>query len=81
MAKAILKLGYQSFILDAKDGVAIMEILMKGERYERHYRKNDDGNSEYTHHVWQDESEGYEVQFISDSLYNMAKLAGKRERD
>lgn len=81
MAKAIVKLGYQSFILDAKDAVSIMEILMKGERYEKHYKKGDDGESIYTHHVWQDDSEGYEVNFISDGLYKMAKLAGKRERD
>ena len=81
MAKAVIRLGYQSFVIDAKDAVAVIEMLTKGERYERHYKKSDNGEGQYTHHVWSDDTEGYEVQFISESLYKMAKLAGKREKE
>lgn len=83
MTKAIIRIGYREYVVDAKDALTFHEILAKAERYERKYRTEDAGGSLY--YIWeQDEQDGDQsntIQLLSDNLYRMAKLAGKPPKD
>jgi len=77
MSKAIIRMGYDKYVMDAEDALAIHEILAKAERYSSKYQTRDEGGT--VHYVWQqdggDEMRSFEI--MPDSLYRMAKLAGK----
>ena len=77
MTKAIIRIGYEQYVMDAKDALAIHEILAKAECFKREYRSKDDGGPLY--YIWEQdtdsEARGFEI--MPDNLYRMAKLAGK----
>lgn len=79
MAKAIVRMGYDTYAVDAKQALLIHEILAEAELYHRKYRREDEGGT--LHHIWpQDattETKSFEI--IPEGLYRMAKLAGKPE--
>lgn len=78
MAKAILTIGYTSYVLDIKDAVGVVEILSGAEMYESKYRST----SPNTHHIYANENpELGTIKLISDELYRLAKLAGKPDKD
>jgi hypothetical protein len=80
MGKAIIQLGYKSYIIDTVDAVAVTEILSRAEIYERKAHKNEGGNYDYTTHVYdQDAEQNITLVMFPDSMYRMAKLAGKPE--
>lgn len=79
MAKAIIRFGYDKYVMDAKDALVIHEILVKAERYSSKYQKAEDGGT--LHYVWEqdniDDLRSFEI--MPDNLYRLAKLAGKPE--
>lgn len=77
MAKAIVSLGYDEYVVDAEDALKLYEIIAKAERYKRRYRSRDDGGD--LHFVWAQDSEDdvKTIRLINDGLYRIAKLAGK----
>ena len=77
MPKAIVNFGYSDYIVDAEDALTLYNILSKAERYKRDYRSKDEGGP--LHYVWEQDNEDEMRNFtiMSDSLYRMAKLAGK----
>lgn len=78
MPKAVIQLGYNHYVMDAEDALAIHEIIAKAERYQRKYRSKEDGGPLF--YIWeQDEFDMRSIELMSDSLYRMAKLAGKPE--
>ena len=82
MSKCVVTIGYNnSFVVETKDAVAIMDMLGKAELYEQKYHgANDDKPSFYTYHIWEaDTSDSVKasISLLSDSVYRMAKLAGK----
>ena len=81
MTKAIIRLGYDQFVMEAKDALTIHEILAKAECFKREYRSKDDGGPLY--YIWEQdvysEARGFEI--MPDNLYRMAKLAGKPPKD
>lgn len=80
MSKAILQIGYKNYILDTADAVAVIDILSRAEVYEKKAHKNKEGNYDYTTHVYdQDADQNITLVMLPDSLYRMAKLAGKPE--
>jgi len=76
MAKAVVRMGYDAYVMEAQDALAIHEILAKAENFHRKYRKADEGGTLY--YVWpQDattDTKSFEI--LPDHLYRMAKLAG-----
>lgn len=76
MARVTVDLGYKSYVLDAKDALTLAEIVSKAEMYEEKYRG---GGEENTHHVYPND-ERFTMRVMPESLYNMAKLAGKPEK-
>ena len=81
MSKVIIELGYRSYVLDAKDAVALAEMLGKAERYEaKWHSKTDDKEPHYTHHVYTDNAaDAPTMKILNDDAYNMYRLAGKPE--
>ena len=78
MSKAILRVGYNNYVLDLRDAVAISEMLAKAEVYESKYHSGKDS----THHIFDNDSKEFAaLQLISDSFYQMAKLAGPPSKD
>jgi len=79
MAKVVVDMGYKSFVMDAAQGVALMEILGKCETYEEKYHREEaDIPSHYTYHVYpMDVRGGITMRLVSDEAYQMYKLAGK----
>jgi hypothetical protein len=79
MGKVVLAMGYKSYVMDAKDGVALMDVLAKAEVYEEKYHSAEGDNpSHYTYHVYPlDEKAGITMRLISDEVYGMYKLAGR----
>lgn len=81
MSKVILELGYRSYVLDAKDAVALAEMLGRAERYEaKWHSKTEDRDSHYTHHVYaENASDAPSMRILHADTYHMYKMAGKPE--
>jgi hypothetical protein len=77
MSKAILEIGYTKYVLDLSDAVSIVEKLSAAEVYEERYVQ---GGSN-TYHIYEGASNLGTLKLISDSLYNMARLAGKPSKE
>lgn len=79
MSKAILSIGYNNYVMDLKDAVAMAEMLSKAELYESKYNRE---SSDSTYHIFPNEkNETGTIKLISDDFYRMAKLAGKPPKD
>ena len=79
----VVELGYQSYVLPNKDAIALVDILEKAEVYEHKWipkEKRAEGGDDYTHHVYDNERH-LAMKVISESLYRMAKLAGKPTKE
>jgi hypothetical protein len=81
MAKMVISLGWQKYVVDAKQAVAIAEIVSGAELYEVQSKKNEEGDYVTTYHVFDNSEERWTMEVMSDSLYRMAKLAGKPEKE
>ena len=76
MSKAIIQMGYSKYVVAAEDALKIMEIITSAERFNAQWHKQEEGGT--TYHVWDnDTTELQTVELLPDSLYRMAKLAGK----
>lgn len=78
--KVILEFDYKKYVLDAKVAFTVMEILVNAEQYEEVYvsaSKSPTGESQNNHHVYVPELRSrMNIYPITDTLYQMAKLAG-----
>lgn len=74
-AMAIVRIGYNSYVLPVKDAVGLAEMLAGAQRYEEKYKS---GGS--THHIWDStEDDIGTLKLINNAFYQGAKLAGKPE--
>ena len=82
----VVDLGYRSIVLPREEAFKLAEILEKAEVYEAKYwnaekrKERGMGDVDYTYHVYPNERQ-FQMQIISDDMYNMAKLAGKPEKE
>lgn len=79
----VVELGYQSYVLPNKDAIALVDILEKAEVYEQKWvpkEQRAEGGEDYTYHVY-DSTRQLAMKVISESLYRMAKLAGKPTKE
>jgi hypothetical protein len=77
----LIDLGYRSVVLPTEDAIRVAEILAKGEAFEEKYRTKEEKeksgiDDDYTYHVYP-QDKPFTMKIISDSHYQMAKLAGK----
>ena len=74
-----IEFGYTQYVLSVKDALAMSEILERAEIYEKKWIPTEDraeGGPSETVHVYMNDRE-ISMRLISNSLYQMAKLAGK----
>ncbi len=83
MGKVIVEIGYRSYVLDANDAVLLADMLGKAERYEaKWHSKTDTLESHHTYHIYTEHApDAPSMKILSDSAYNMYKLAGKPKED
>jgi hypothetical protein len=75
----IVEFGYTQYVLSAKDALVMSEILERAELYEKKWIPVEDrveGSPNETVHVYMNDRE-ISMRIIGNSLYQMAKLAGK----
>jgi len=79
MTKAIVRFGYDQYVMDAQDALVVHEILAKAEFFHRKYRRDTEGGTLF--YIWPQEGESdlKSFEIVPDHLYRMAKLAGKPE--
>jgi hypothetical protein len=78
MGKALIRIGYNNYAMDISDAVAVMEIMGRAEMYQvkTDYKVTPTATS---YHVWGQEAgdDGFTIQLLPDTVYRVAKLAGK----
>jgi hypothetical protein len=81
MSKIVVAIGYKNYVLDTADAIKVAEALSKAELYDTKYRSQEKGGTSV--YVWeQDERDStIAMTILSDSLYRMAKLAGRPTKD
>jgi len=81
----VVDLGYKKVVLNKERAMALIEILETADIYEEVYWSETDrikmgmGDS-YTYHVYSNDT-NFSMQIMSESKYQMAKLAGKPVRN
>lgn len=74
---AIIRFGYENYVLSVKDAVTLAEMLANAQRYEEKYKPGGNGS---THHIWECEDRDMaSIRLISTAFYQGAKLAGRPE--
>ena len=80
MAKCVVSIGYKNFVLDADQGLKLLDLVSQAEVYEEKWNSETKDN---TYHIYMNEghasSEGVamSMKVLSNGFYQMAKLAGK----
>ncbi len=70
--KAIVKVNYKDFVMDAEKALTMLSLLEEAEVYESKW----DGKTS-AHYIYNQDSDSVrELRLIPDALYRMAKLAG-----
>ena len=77
----VVDLGWKKYIMSKEKAMQLVDCLEHAELYEEKYwsdeKRREIGMTEtYTYHVYTNDS-NFNMQIISDSKYQMAKLAGK----
>jgi hypothetical protein len=75
MSKLCVTIGYKKYVMKVEDAIQFTELLSNAELYEEVHHKEAEGGS--THHVYDVGVPDVSMHLISESLYQMAKLAGK----
>ena len=82
MAKVVITLGWKKYVVDAQQALAISEMLSKAEVYDTKYAKDGEDKSVTMYYVYpQEEENRWMMEIMPDSIYRMAKLAGKPEKN
>lgn len=76
--KAIVKMGYKDYVIDADKALTMLAMLESAEMYETKW----DGKTT-AHYVYPQDSGEHikEMRLIPDALYRLAKLAGKPNKE
>lgn len=75
----IIDLGYKKIVLSNNKALELAELLQGAEMFEEVYIQSDkrvNKDDDHTYHVYP-VKEFFSMRLISDSLYQMSKLAGK----
>ena len=80
--KAIVRIDYKEYIVDADKAVKLMELLDGAEIYEEKWHKGDENTKSWTtYHVYPDDSDTHtkNLKLINTEAYKIMKMAGKPE--
>jgi len=77
MSKVMIDIGYRKYVVNTDDAIKIAAMLSTAEMYESRYAKDDKGDSMTMHYVYPQDEMRWQMEIMPDSIYRMAKLAGK----
>ena len=77
----VVEMGWKKFVMSKEKAMMLVECLEGADLYEEKWwsddvRKEKGTDSNYTYHVYPNDS-SFGMKIISDTHYQMAKLAGK----
>lgn len=77
--KAIVRIGYDEYVMDIDKAITLLDSLAGAERYERVYHGD---SKKHTHHVWDENPDECirEMKIIPENILRVARLAGKPVR-
>jgi hypothetical protein len=78
--KAVVQMGYKSYVMDTEKALTMLEMLTEAEVYES---KWEDKTKTVAHYVYQQDCNDFvrDVKILPKALYNLAKLAGKPNKE
>jgi hypothetical protein len=77
MSKAVIRLGYDDYVVDADVAVMLAQTIANAERFKRQGYGKD-----ATFNVWDaGDRQSITIEFIPDTIYRMGKAAGEPDRD
>ena len=76
--KAIVQVGYRNYVMDADKALEFLELLDQAEVYESKWE-----NKTTAHYVYTQDHNDHvrDMKLLPTALYNMAKLAGKPNKE
>ena len=77
MSKVAIEINYKKYIVNADDAIKMAAMLSTAEVYETKHTKDNKGDSMTMHYVYPQEETRWYMEIMPDSIYRMAKLAGK----
>jgi hypothetical protein len=78
--KVKIEIGYKTYIVDANQGVQLMQILNNAEIFEEKTKRCEDASYTSSFYCYEQDTKDMmrvNISLIPSSLYRMAKLAGK----
>ena len=81
MSKVAIEINYKKYIVNADDAIKMAAMLSTAEVYETRYTKDHKNDSITMHYVYPQEETRWYMEIMPDSIYRMAKLAGKPVQD
>jgi len=81
----VIDIGYRKLVMTKEKAMALVECLESADVYEERYWSEEDRKAlgmtgTYTYHVYPNDT-NFSMQIMSDSKYQMAKLAGKSTKE
>lgn len=74
MPKAVIHMGYNDYIVELEDALAVAKIMTNAQRYQSR------GYAETTsYHIWNEPRKEVTITIISDEVVRIATMAGKYE--
>ena len=74
MPKAVIRMGYQDYVVEVEDAVTIAKVMASAPRYQsRGYAET------ASYHIWNEPKEEVTITIISDEVVRIATMAGKYE--
>jgi hypothetical protein len=76
--KAMIQIGYKTYVLAPEKAVALAGIISGAEIYTTKWHKDFKEGEQYTHHIYSpDANEKVNIEFVTDEYVAMCRLAGK----
>jgi hypothetical protein len=81
MSKIVIDLGWRKYVVNTDEAVKLAAMLSTAELYESKYTKDEKGEGVVMHHIYPQDDMRWHMDIMPDSVYRMAKLAGKPTQD
>jgi len=79
----VVRIGWSDVAVSKEDAITLMDILERSFAWESKYvskDKSDNGESHHVYYAYPNETQ-YEMKLVNDSIFNMARLAGKPAKE
>ena len=74
MPKAVIRMGYNDYVVEMEDAIKVAQIMTTAQRYQSRGYGDDT-----SYHIWNAPKEEVTIMIISDEVVRIATMAGKYE--